>query len=427
MRRPGSTLASPTLSIHSVQAVTILNKNSLFIEITLEGKKNVETLALIDSGAGGKFIDQNFVRKERFEMKDLENPLVVYNVDGTLNKTGTIRKYIDLSMIINGRKTMERLLVTGLGKLKIILGFPWLNEQNPVIDWKLGMVSFPEKRKINWKQIIGSKSPKASLEEEVDEEDWKNRTINRLEEEETSLLVATLMGQIDTDIWINAKTNLAMDMAIEANLKKKEIPVTELVPPEYHELLDVFDEDKANRFPESRKWDHKIDMKEGFEPKAFKNYNLTPEEQVELDTFLKENLEKGYIRQSESPMASPFFFVKKKDGKLRPCQDYRYLNNWTVKNAYPLPLISDIMDRLKGAKYFMKFDVRWGYNNIRIRKGDEWKAVFKTNRGLYEPTVMFFGMCNSPATFQAMMDRTFEDIVEEGFVLIYMDDILIFA
>ena len=191
---------------------------------------------------------------------------------------------------------------------------------------------------------------KASLKEEVDEENWKNRTINRLEEDETSLLMATLMGQINTDIWINTKTNLAMDMTIKANLKKKEIPVTELVPPEYHEFLDVFDEEKANRFPESCKWDHKIDMKEGFEPKAFKNYNLTPEEQVELDAFLKENLEKGYIRQLESPMASLFFFVKKKDGKLRPCQDYRYLNDWTIKNAYPLPLISDIMDKLKGAK-----------------------------------------------------------------------------
>ena len=257
-------LASPTLSIHSVQAATILNKNSLFIEIMLEGKKNVETLALIDSGAGGKFIDQNFVRKEKLEMKDLENPLVVYNVDGTLNKMGTIRKYVNLPMIINGRKTMEWLLITGLGKLKIILVFPWLNEQNPVIDWKLGMVSFPEKRKINWKQIIRFKSPKPSLKEEVDEEDWKNRMINRLEEEEISLLMATLLGQIDMDIWINAKTNLAMDMAIEANLKKKEILVTELVPPEYHEFLDVFDEDKANRFPESQKWDHKIDMKEGY-------------------------------------------------------------------------------------------------------------------------------------------------------------------
>ena len=227
----------------------------------LEGKKNVKTLALIDSGAGGKFIDQNFAKKEQLETKDLENPLVVYNVDGTLNKTGTIRKYVDLPMIINGRKTTEQLLVTGLGKLKIILGFPWLNEQNPVIDWKLGMVSFPEMKKINWKQIISPKTPKASFKEEVDEEEWKNRTINWLDEDENSILLATLMGQLDTDIWINAKTNLAMDMAIEANLKKKEVPVKELVPPEYHEFLDVFDEEKANRFPESHKWDHKIDMK----------------------------------------------------------------------------------------------------------------------------------------------------------------------
>ena len=78
-------------------------------------------------------------------------------------------------------------------------------------------------------------------------------------------------------------------------------------------------------------------------------------------------------------MASPFFFVKKKDGKLRPCQDYQFLNEWTIKNAYPLPLISKIMDKLKGVKYFTKLDVRWGYNNIQIREGDEWKAAFKTN------------------------------------------------
>ena len=87
-------------------------------------------------------------------------------------------------------------------------------------------------------------------------------------------------------------------------------------------------------------------MKEGFEPKSFKNYNLTPVEQLDLDNFLKENLEKGYIQPSESPMASPFFFVSKKDGKLQPCQDYQYLNDWTIKNSYPLPLILDIMDKL---------------------------------------------------------------------------------
>src|SRR5271156_1605560 len=168
-------------------------------------------------------------------------------------------------------------------------------------------------------------------------------------------------------------------------------------------------------------------MKEGFEPKSFKNYNLTPAEQTELDKFLKENLEKGYIRPSQSPMASPFFFVSKKDGKLRPCQDYRYLNDWTIKNGYPLPLISEIMDKLKDAKYFTKLDVRWGYNNVRIKKGDEWKAAFKTNKGLFEPTVMFFGMCNSPATFQAMMDDIFMTMIDGRLVIVYMDDILIFA
>jgi len=168
-------------------------------------------------------------------------------------------------------------------------------------------------------------------------------------------------------------------------------------------------------------------MKEGFEPKSFKTYNLTPEETKELDSFLDEQLAKGYIRPSKSPMASPFFFVSKKDGKLQPCQDYRYLNEWTIKNAYPLPLISELLDKLKGAKLFTKFDVQWRYNNIRIKKGDEWKAAFKTNRGLFEPTVMFFGMCNSPATFQAMMDSIFKDLIAEGLIIVYMDDILIFA
>ena len=126
-------------------------------------------------------------------------------------------------------------------------------------------------------------------------------------------------------------------------------------------------------------------------------------------------------------MASPFFFVKKKDGKLRPCQDYRYLNDWTIKNAYPLPLISKIVDKLKGAKYFSKFDVWWGYNNVQIWSGDEWKAAFKTNRGLYKPTVMFFGMCNSPVTFQAMMDEIFKEEIKGDLIIVHMDNVLGFS
>ena len=126
-------------------------------------------------------------------------------------------------------------------------------------------------------------------------------------------------------------------------------------------------------------------------------------------------------------MASPFFSVNKKDGKLQPCQDYRYLNDWTIKNSYPLPLILEIMDKLKGTKYFTKLDICWGYNNIQIRKGDEWKAAFKTNKGLFEPTVMFFGMCNSLAMLQSMMDNIFITMIEEKLVIVYMDNMLIFA
>jgi Reverse transcriptase (RNA-dependent DNA polymerase)/RNase H-like domain found in reverse transcriptase len=199
----------------------------------------------------------------------------------------------------------------------------------------------------------------------------------------------------------------------------------QLVPAEYHKYLDIFSKEKAHRFPKSRPWNHKIKIKEGFKPKSFKNYNLTPAEQIKLDKFLKENLEKGYIWPSQLPMASPFFFLSKKDGKLWPCQDYWYLNDWTVKNSYFLPLILKILNKLKGAKYFTKLDIHWGYNNVRIKNGDEWKAAFK--KGLFKPTMMFFGMCNSLATFQAMMDNIFMMMIDNRLVIVYMDDFLIFA
>src|SRR6201999_20085 len=129
--------------------------------------------------------------------------------------------------------------------------------------------------------------------------------------------------------------------------------------------------------------------------------------------FLDENLKSGRIRPSKSPMASSVFFVKKKDGLLRFVQDYRKLNAMTIWNRYPLPLIPNIMNRVQGAKYFSKLDVRWGYNNIRIWEGDEWKAAFPTNRGSYEPRVMFFSLCNSPATFQTMMNNIFKELIDE--------------
>jgi len=121
------------------------------------------------------------------------------------------------------------------------------------------------------------------------------------------------------------------------------------------------------------------------------------------------------------------FFIKKKDGSLRLVQDYRALNAVTVKNKYPLPLISKLVSQLCGAKYFTKLDVRWGFNNVRIKPGDEWKAAFCTNRGLFEPLVMFFGMTNSPTTFQTMMNDIFRTLIAEGIMVVYLDDILIFT
>jgi len=150
-------------------------------------------------------------------------------------------------------------------------------------------------------------------------------------------------------------------------------------------------------------------------------------EQAELDAFLEENLRTRQIRPSKSPIAAPVFFIKKKDSLLQLVQDYCALNAVTVKNRYPLPLISELVSQLRGARYFTKLDVRWGFNNIRIKPRDEWKAAFRTNHGLFEPLVMFFGMTNSPATFQTMMNDIFRTLIAEGIVVVYLDDILIFT
>jgi len=140
--------------------------------------------------------------------------------------------------------------------------------------------------------------------------------------------------------------------------------------------------------------------------------------QKELDDFVEENVQKGYIALSKSPMSPPVFFIKKKDRKLRLIQEYQKLNEITIKNQYPLPLASDIVNRLRDAKDFTKFDVRWGYNDVWIKKRDEWTATFATNRGLFEPLVMFFGLTNFLATFQALMNYIFSDLIAKGVVVV---------
>jgi hypothetical protein len=184
-------------------------------------------------------------------------------------------------------------------------------------------------------------------------------------------------------------------LAQEAEKNKEEIRL-----PEYLEqYAATFNKGKTERMPESRPYDHAIDLKEDFVPRNCKVYSLSLIEEKKINKFIDENLCKGYIGPSKSPMASPFFFIRKKDRKLRLCQDYRYLNSRTVKHAYPLPLISEMVNQVKGWTHFTKLNLRSGYNNVHIKEGDQWKAAFKMKQGLFEPMVMFFGLCNSPATF----------------------------
>ena len=169
-------------------------------------------------------------------------------------------------------------------------------------------------------------------------------------------------------------------------------------------------------------------MKPGWEPKGCKLYPLTEYKEEKLYKMIQEHLKRGTIWVSKSPQAFLFFFVNKKEGDLWPVQDYRRLNEWTIKNKYPLPLIDNVIRtiaKLK-AKIFSKFNVKWGYNNIRVTEGDKWKTAFLTKYGLYECLVMFFGLCNSPATFQTMMNTIFHDLIVAQVMTVYMDDILLF-
>ena len=168
-----------------------------------------------------------------------------------------------------------------------------------------------------------------------------------------------------------------------------------------------------------------IDVKERFIPRKRKVYLLLREEREEIREFVKEQLKKRYIRSSKSLQMAPVFFVGKKDGKKRIVQDYRYLNEWTIKNNYPLPLILDILENIGTKKIFTKIDLRWGYNNVRIKERDEWKVVLTIPEGSFEPTVMFFGLTNSPATFQAMINKLLRDLINTEKMAAFIDDVII--
>ena len=345
-----------------------------------EEEEGIVTEALLDSGATGLVMSEEFARKHKFRRTELERLVHVRNVDGTFNYTGPIVDTVEVEIFFKGHKERMSIDVIGRQKWGVILDMPWLRHHNPEIDWRMGEVKMtrcPDECGKKWKT---GRQTKLGWQRQEKKEEKKEKRRLTIEEEK---MIARL---------VEKKENEEEDL-IEQRVTE------EMVPRRFHKYLKVFEKKDSERMPTRKTWDHAIDLREGFVPKKGKIYPLSRVERKEVQEFVKDQLRKGYIRPSKSPQTSPVFFVPKKDGKKRMVQDYRYLNSWTIKNNYPLPLISDLIDSIGKKKVFMKMDLRWGYNNVRIKEGDEWKAAFSTPEGSFEPTVMFFGLTNSPATF----------------------------
>ena len=213
---------------------------------------------------------------------------------------------------------------------------------------------------------------------------------------------------------------------LEAYRKSKDVDPALILPTQYHEYLDVFSRKDAKTLPPHRNYDHAIELLPGKEPPYGPLYSMSRDESEELLRELKSQLDSGFIRASRSPAASPVLFVKKPGGGLRFCVDYRGLNAITVKNRYPLPLITETLARLSRARKYTKLDIISAFNRLRIKDGDEWKTAFRTRYGLFEYLVMPFGLCNGPASFQNFINDTLREYLDV-FCTAYLDDILIYS
>jgi hypothetical protein len=219
-------------------------------------------------------------------------------------------------------------------------------------------------------------------------------------------------------------TDINKFLAPKAGLTKEEI-ITRL-PEWLTDLNEAFQPKLANHLPQRRAWDHKIEITPGKEPPYMKNRPFSPKELLVVRKWLDDNLSKGFIRESRSRSAAPLLLASKPGGGVRICQDYRGLNNVTIKNRYPLPLIRETLDALCNAKVYTKLDIIAAFNKLRIAEGHEWKTAFITRFGLFESLVMPFGLCNAPASFQNYINHTLHDLLDKTCTA-YLDDVLIYS
>ena len=361
------------------------NSSHFHIPVILYGRnKSKEVIAMVDCGATDTFLSSRFVSKNKVKTRKLDKPVPILNIDGSPNVHGSITEVAVLRMDIGSHSEKVVFPITDVGTEDVVIGLDWLRKHNPDIDWEHGSLRLSRcpadcKAKKSTLDAFSALSSDTEVRLTARQRGRKNKksqpgevksrvTIEEVEDEDATSESPfdPEWKDFDTDAAIFATSTFSQRLAEEALKGKEKRSVEETVPKHYHDFLSVFSEAASERLPEPKPYDHAIDLEPEAKPFHSRVYPLSPGEQVELDKFLEENLAKGYIRPSKSPMSSPFFFVKKKDGSFRPTQDYRRLNNITRKNRYPLPLVSTIMDKLKGARYFTKLEVRKGYNNVRI-------------------------------------------------------------
>lgn len=369
-----------------------VNELVIDVQIQFNDQRSFAVKALLDSGCTGTTLSKEFVRKNNISTKKVIKPIPVRNADGSVNQGGPITDYVEIKLTVNDHEERMIVAIAELGKTDLFIGYEWLKHHNPDIDWRKGYVKFAHcPPSCGYHYTNGPVSVEELVDESWEDQLFNTRTIDVDEDEEE---VETLKSQI----------------------------------PDYiADYIDVFNKKSFDTLPEHRPYDHVIELTPDFKPSRGKIFRLDPHEYQAMKEFVEDNLKSGRIRPSKSPQASSFFFVGKKDGSLRPVQDYRELNKYTVKNRYPIPNPQTLVDRIKDATIFSKFDIRWGYPNIRMKEGEEWKAAFITELGVFEPTTMFFGLCNSPATFQNFMDDIFKDERIRFAIIIYIDDILVFS
>jgi Reverse transcriptase (RNA-dependent DNA polymerase)/Retroviral aspartyl protease len=390
---------------------------SLVISLSTPSVPDITFKSLVDSGSTHYFLESPFVRKYVLNIRPID-PIPLRLFDGSTNSF--ITEAIELPLRFpNGHTQSVEFYVTPVdSSVLVVLGHNWLTRYNPLIDWVLGSITF--RTPLSDPMVeTQSASAHASLAE--------SEPPPKLEEPQVALLDAAMfMWTCTLDGSRCFLLNLALEPSAHTASASADLVDLKDLPKEYHDFVDVFSKSKADTLAPHRPYDLKIQLEDGVLPRHPPIYSLSTSELATLRVFLDEHLSMGYIRPTQSSHGAPILFVKKKDGSLWLCIDFRALNNVTKKDRYPLPLISDLLDARWKARLYTKIDLQHAYHLVWVSEGDEWKTTLRTRYGSFEWQGMPFGLTNGPGVFQCFMNNVFGDMVDVC-VIIYINDILIYS